>query len=218
LLAAFFVPLAFFVALLRAFFAAGAAALLVLDGAHEAGAAAVDDAGAGLAALDFEALPLDFDAPPAALFFGDARFFGLVALPAAFGLAVPAFLAFFAPVDAFFLLAVAAGAGAGEAAVAAGAVVGVLVAGAAVAGFFDAFFGEAERFRLVPAADFGLLDERAVFGLAPPAAFDRLRDLVDEDFFVADVFLPADEPLAFFIDDFFFAPAREAGLARLAVA
>jgi len=208
LLAAFFVPLDFFGPLLRAFFAGAA----VLDVAAGAAAAAVD-AGAGLAALDF-ALPLDFDAP-AAFFFGAARFFGLLALPpAAFGLAVRAFVAFFAPVDAFFLAAVAAGAGAGEAAFAAGAVA-VPAAGAAVAvaGFFAAFFGEAERFRLVPVADFGLLDERAFFaGLAPPAAFGRLRDLAGAFFVVAFFTLPADEPLAFF-GDFFFPPARAAGLA-----
>jgi len=189
LLAAFFVLLALFGALLRTgFFAAGAA---VLDDGFEA--AGVDDVEAALVAL----LLLAF---PAAFFFGDAAFFfGLLALPALdFGLAD---LAFFAPVDAFFLVAVAAGAVAAAVAVVADAVAAVeaLVAAAgAVAGFFAAFLGEAERFRLVPAADFGLLDERAfVVVLAPPAAFGRLRDLPDAAFLVVVFFLAIDEPVFF---------------------
>jgi len=199
LAAGFFELLAFFVALLRAFFAAGAALLAVLDDGFEA--VAVDVVEAALVGLDFAALLL-----PAAFFFGDAAFFfGLLALPADFGLVAFDFgladLAFFAPVDAFFLLAVAAGAGA--AAVVVDAVAGALVAAAAVvvAGFFTAFFGEAERFRLVPVADFGLLDERAFFALGAPGVADRLRDLPDEARLAVDfVRVPAAEPLAF--DDF----------------
>jgi len=199
LAAGFFELLAFFVALLRAFFAAGAALLAVLDDGFEA--AAVDVVEAALVGLDFAALLL-----PAAFFFGDAAFFfGLLALPADFGLVAFDFgladLAFFAPVDAFFLVAVAAGAVAAAVAVVADAVAAVeaLVAAAgAVAGFFAAFLGEAERFRLVPAADFGLLDERAfVVVLAPPAAFGRLRDLPDAAFLVVVFFLAIDEPVFF---------------------
>jgi len=162
----------------------------VVDDAVEAALVALGD-------LDFERLLLDFDAPPAAFFFGDAAFFfGLLALPADFGLAA---VAFFAPVDALLLLALAAGAAA-----VAEAVVELLVPVVAVvvAAFFGAaFFGEAERFRLVP-ADFGLLAERAVLVLAAPGVFDRLRDLD------ADGFLAAVEPLVCF-DDRFFAPARD---------
>lgn len=128
-------------------------------------------------------------------------------------------MAFFAPVAAFFLAAglaadVELAAGALEV-VAAGA---AFAAGAGLAEpvatfLFEAFFvGEAERFRFVPAADFGLLDDRAFFAvpadfLVPPGVFDRLRGLADADFFAGDAFFfPADEP-------FFFAapvPARKA--------
>lgn len=94
------------------------------------------------------------------------------------------------------------------------------------------FAGEAERFRFVPVADLGLLDERAfVVFLLPPGVFDRLRGLADADFFAGDdFFLPAAEP--FFATDFeaptlklplaptplvcfmdlFFVPARKADL------
>jgi len=201
--AAFFVLFAFFVPVLRVFFAAGAALLAVLDDGFEA-AAVDDDVEAALDAVDF----LAFDAP-AAFFFGDAaRFFGLLALPADFVLPALDFgladLAFFAPVDAFFLPALAAGAAAAGAAVAAVESLGAAaVVGAA---FFTAFFGEAERFRLVPVADFGLLDERAVFGLAALGVFDRLRLGAD--------LLPADEPLAL-LADFFLPPARKAALTCL---
>jgi len=92
LLAAFFELLAFFAgALLRAFFAAGAAVLLlgaVLEVVVEAAGADDDEAALPLAGLDFAALLLGFADPPAAFFFGDAAFFfGLLALPAFFGLA-----------------------------------------------------------------------------------------------------------------------------------
>lgn len=216
-------------------------------------AAAVD--GAALVvlpvdALDFVALLLDFVDPPAAFFFGAAAFFfGLLALPADFGLAALDFglaaIAFLAPVDAFFLLALAAGVVAAALAVVDGLLAAAVVVAAvvvlAVAGFFaGAFFvGDAERFRLlVPLDDFGLLDERAFFVVAPPVflvplgVFDRLRDLVEVVFFVVvdDFFLPADEtffagaveaatlklplapiPLVCFID-LFFVPARNADL------
>jgi len=176
LLAAFFELLAFFAgALLRAFFAAGAAVLLlaaVLEVVVEAAGADDDEAAPAvlpLDGLDFEALLLGFADPPAAFFFGDAAFFfGLLALPAVFGLAAAldfglADFAFLAPVDAFFLLAGAVAVADGAAVVVGGLAV---VAAATVAGFLaDAFFvGEAERFRLlVPLADFGLLDDRAFF-------------------------------------------------------
>jgi len=220
LLAAFFELLAFFVvALLRAFLAAGAALLLaaVVDDEE----AVVDGAEVAAAAFPLDDFALDFDAPPAAFFFGAAAFFfGLLALPADFGLAdaldfgLAAGLAFLAPVDAFFLLALAAVEAVVAAAVAVGAfvvVAGLLAAAVVLAAFFaGAFFvGEAERFRLLaPLADFVLLDDRAFFVLVPLAfllplgVFDRLRDLGFDDVLLAVVFfLPAaDEPF-FDVDD-----------------
>jgi hypothetical protein len=207
----FFFPF-FAVVLLGAFFAAGAALVAGLDDIVEAALVAVED-------FDLVAALLDFFAPPVAFFFVDvAFFFGLLALPADFALAVPAVLAFFALAGAFFLLAVAAGAVAAavevgavvfavvellEAAAAAAAVVAV------VATFFaDAFLaGEAERFRFVPVADFGLLDDELAFVVfAALGVFERLRDFVVEDFFVVDVFFfPAAEP-------FFAVPADECNL------
>lgn len=115
-------------------------------------------------------------------------------------------MAFFAPVADFFLLADA------ELVVDALGVVAVVLAFAAGAGvvepvatfLFDAFFaGEAERFRLVPAADFGLLDERAFFVVLadfwlPLGVFDRLRGLAAADFFAGEAFFfPAVEPFFF---------------------
>jgi len=170
--AAFFGLFAFFVALLRAFFA-GFAAVAV-----EVFAAAVEDAPA--APVDDLAARFVFD-PPADFFFGDAAFFfGLLALalPAAFdlpdaldlGLAVRAVLAFLAVV-AFFL-----GVAAADVAEVDGAVAVLVVAAAAtlvlaVAAFFvDAFLlPEAERLRLAaPPVDLPLLDDRAFFVLVPP--------------------------------------------------
>jgi hypothetical protein len=92
LLAAFFELLAFFAgAFLGAFFAAGAAVLLlgaVLEVVVEAAGADDVEAALPLDGLDFAALLLGFADPPAAFFFGDAAFFfGLLALPADFGLA-----------------------------------------------------------------------------------------------------------------------------------
>lgn len=147
-------------------------------------------------------LAFGFDVP-AAFFFGDAAFFfGLLALPAAFGLAdpfdfglaAPAVLAFLVP-DAFFFGVVVAEL---AAVVETAAVVPVLVVAAVlllvVAAFFVTFLvGEAERFRLVaPPADFALLDDVffvlvPVDFLFPPGVFDRLRGLAEPDFFV-DVF------------------------------
>jgi hypothetical protein len=238
LLAGFFAVLAFFVLVLFvAFFAAGAALLVLLVG--------LDDA-LGAAGAAPAVVPLDDFGFGAAFFFGDAAFFfGLLALAADFGLAVFDFgfaafdfglavVAFFAPVDAFFLAGVAAGAVVDAGAVAAGAldaVAELLVAAAAaaveaVAGFLlDAFFvGDAERFRFVPLADFGLLDEDAFFA----AAF---FGLAEADFFAGDFFfLPAADaflagaaapptlklPLAptpfVCFKDLFFVPARKADL------
>jgi hypothetical protein len=116
------------------------------------------------------------------------------------------------------LLAVAAGAVA--AAVEVGAVVfavvellGAAAAAAAVVAVVatflaDAFLaGEAECFRFVPVADFGLLDDELAFVVfAALGVFERLRDFVVEDFFVVDVFFfPAAEP-------FFAVPADECNL------
>jgi len=244
LLTAFFVVLAFFVPVffLGAFFAAEAALLPLVDDAFEA---AVDDEAA--AAAGFEVVALDF---AAAFFFGDAAFFfGLFALAPDFafvafdfGLAV---LAFFAPVAGFFLLAVVAD----DDAIAAGTleVVAELLlpaaaaaatagAGEAVAAFLlDAFFaGDAERFRFVPVADFGLLAEGDFLPadfLPPPGVFDRLRGLADADFFAGEAFFfPAAEPVFAAVveectlklplaptpfvcfSDLFFVPARKADL------
>lgn len=105
------------------------------------------------------------------------------------------------------MVAAEAGAVAGAAAFAVGTfevvVVGLLVAAAAatveaVAGFlFDAFLaGDAERFRLVPLADFGLLGEDAFFVFVPADFFAGLFGLADADFFAGDFFfLPAAEPV-----------------------
>jgi hypothetical protein len=224
LVGAFFETLGFFVAaLLLFFFAAGAALLFAVFDDVVEGAAAVDVAEAlpavfPLDGFDFDVLLLAFDVPPAAFFFDDvAFFFGLLALLAGFALADPfdfglAVLAFLAPVDAFFLLAPAAGVVAGAVAVAGATVVvvdGLLVAAVVlvVAAFFAGFLvGEAERFRLlVPLDDFGLLDDGAFFVLVPPVfllppgVFDRLRDFVADDVLVVD----------FLVVDFFFVPADE---------
>lgn len=143
---------------------------------------------------------------------------------------------FFAPVAAFFLLAVGADEVAGAAAAGAAAVEVVLEGDGVepVATFlFDAFFvGDAERFRLVPAAALGLLDERAFFVpadfFAPLGLFDRLRGLAEADFFAGDFFLAAvffaaepdppilklplaPTPLVCF-NELFFVPARKADL------
>lgn len=206
-MAAFFGLLAFLgAAAFRTFFAAGAAALEVVADAEDA--AGADDEVEVAVDLGFAALALLL---LAAFFFGAAAFFfGLLALPADFGLAAAfdfglAVVAFLALVDAFFLLALAeavavAGAAATEA---------LAVDATAVAGFLAAtsFVGEAERFRFVPpaAADFGLLDDRAFFVvvpaafLLPPGVFDRLLGFALAGFFADEAvfFLPAAEVFFF---------------------
>ena len=143
---------------------------------------------------------------------------------------------FFAPVAAFFLLAVVADEVAGAADALDVVAVEVVLEGEGVelvATFlFDAFFaGDAERFRLVPAAALGLLDERDFFALlalagffAPLGLFDRLRDLAGADFFFpAAVFFAGEPdppnlklPLAptpfVCFNEVFFVPARKADL------
>jgi hypothetical protein len=218
---------------------AGAALLLLVEGLDGA-----------LAAVALPVDPLD-DLGLATFFFDDVVFFfELLGLPADFGFAVLdlglaafdfglAVLAFFTPVDAFFLLGVAAGAVADAGAVAVGAldvVAGLLVVAAAVvvvvvvavATFlFDAFVGDAERFRFVPLVDFGLLDDDVFFVFVPAGFFV----LVDADFFAGDFFfLPAADPFVFVgadaptlkvplaptpfvcFKDLFFVPARKADL------
>jgi hypothetical protein len=189
------------------FFAAGAAALLLL---LAAGAAGDPVDGLGLAAF----------------FFGEAAFFfGLFALLADFGFAADDFglavFAFFAPVDAFFLLAAGAGADAGAVDVVAGLfVVAAAVTVAAVAGFlFGAFVGDGERFRLVPLADFGLLDDDAAFVFVPAAFFagDFFFLPAADPFFFADAAPPTlNDPLApapfVCFKVLFFVPARKAVL------
>lgn len=230
----FFELLAFFVvALLRAFFAAGAEEVLLLlfplfDDVLEVVAAVVVDELADEAVDDF-----DFDVLLAAFFFGDAAFFfGLLAFVPDFGLAAAfdlglAVLAFLAPVDVFFLLAVEVVADE------VGVVVGELAVDVVldeavevvveVAAFLADLVGEAERFRFVPLADLGLLDERALeVVLLPLGVFDRLRDFVDVFFLPADeAFFGEDEPtlklplaptpLVCF-NELFFVPARNADL------
>lgn len=235
MLADFFGLFAFFVvALFRVFFAARATLLNVVVEA---------------AVANFDLVTLVLDLPVAAFFAGAALFLGLFAFAADFGLAdafdlglaARAGLAFLAPVDAFFLLALAA-AGVAGGAEAAALVVGLLFVGAATVAVFlaDAFFaGEADRFRLVPAlAAFGLLDDRACFVplpvrfLLPPGVFDRLLGLALVDFFVADAFffVPPEEAIFVAADNaaslklplaptplvcfnvLFFVPARKAAL------
>ncbi len=135
------------------------------------------------------------------------------------------------------MLGVAAGAVADAGAVAVGAldvVAGLLVVAAAVvvvvvvavATFlFDAFVGDAERFRFVPLVDFGLLDDDVFFVFVPAGFFV----LVDADFFAGDFFfLPAADPFVgadaptlkvplaptpfVCFKDLFFVPARKADL------
>jgi len=193
---------------LRGFLAA--LLLPVLDEVVEAGAADDEVVDAALLAVpvdDLVVLLLDFDALPAVFFLGDAAFFfGLFALPADFGFAV---VAFFAPVAAFFFVALAAELVADVPAVVVVVVVVELfvseaeaVVEAAVATFLvEAFLvGDAERFRFVPVADFDLVDDRdfePVDVLLPLGVFDRLRDVAEADLFAGA---------------FFFVPAAEAGL------
>jgi len=206
LLAVFFEALGFLAAVLRGFLAA--LLLPVLDEVVEAGAADDEVVDAALLAVpvdDLVVLLLDFDALPAVFFLGDAAFFfGLFALPVDFGFAV---VAFFAPVDAFFFVALAAELVADVPAVVVVVVVELFVSEAeavveAVATFLvEAFLvGDAERFRFVPVADFDLVDDRdfePVDVLLPLGAFDRLRDVAEADLFAGA---------------FFFVPAAEAGL------